>query len=240
MPGNNANASDSGGSGGQTTTSQSLQIRDSDDEPIDAKIKHQVLKLRQIVNDDERRLYVDRVRTDPRYTQFDANEDWQLSIRQYLREIKRLWPDGEDVPIPNIDYYWREIELSGEFELVPPDKNGFQFSVVENREHFGSDRELREAIGLGPHGDIPEPKTVKFTGLSSILEKQHIEKTWVITTHKDGAPPEHNTEVVSLTLPIPKHVLENAIEAADNFLQQTGLGFDITMPAYMGDGDPGL
>jgi len=45
--------------------------------------------------------------------------------------------------------------------------------------------------------------------------------------------------MLSRVLPLPKHVLENAVEVADNFLQQAGLGFEIGVPDYRST-EPGL
>lgn len=218
----------------------SLTVNDHGENLVDEKIKKQVLELRSVVDDDERRIYVDRLRTDPQYTRAEANQDWGVSVRQYLRAIKRLWPDEEDVPIAKEDYYWKRVPLSQNEYLYPHDKNGFRFSLVQHTERFATERDLRNAIGLGPRGDIPEPYSITFKGLSSILNQNRIEHTWLITTHKQGPPPAHNIETVEQSMPIPKHILENAVEAADNFLQQAGLGFDVSMPAYEGEGGPGL
>lgn len=225
---------------GQTNGTGEQIVSTDDDETLDKRIKENVMRVRQVLNDDERRLYVDRVRNEPGYTQADANADWGVSVRQYLREIKRLWSDTGDIQIRNVKKYWEQMQLAPEEELYPPDYNGFQFSLVRERDQFHDDRALRDAIGLGPRGEIPEPKLVSFEGLMSVLERNRIEKTWAITTHRQGPPPEHNTEVVRRSLPLPKHVLENAVEAADNFLQQAGLGFDVKMPDYYGGDEAGL
>ena len=211
-----------------------------DDETVDHSLKNQILQLRRTIDQDERELYVNRVRAHPEYSRREANEDWGLSVRQYLRGIKRLWDDEEEVNLPKIDYYWKEVELSPKETLYPPDTNGYQFSRVQRREQFANDRQLREAMGVGPRGDIPEPRTVSMQGLRSILNQNRIQESWAITTNKQGPPTEHNTEIVTISSPIPKHILENAVEAADNFLQGAGLGFDIEMPAYTGGEEPGI
>lgn len=217
-----------------------LTVNDHDEHLADKNIKQQVLKLRSVIDDDERRLFVDRRRNDPEYSWPQAEQDWGVSIRQYLRSIKRLWPDDADVPVQGKDYYWEQVPLSQDERLYPPDTNGYRFSLVEHRDSFTTDRELREAIGVGARGDIPEPQLVSFKGLSSVLNRNRIDHTWAITTDRQGPPPSHNTETVSVSMPIPKHILENAVEAADNFLQQAGLGFDVKMPDYMGGEEAGI
>lgn len=210
------------------------------DEGIDTRIKTQILELRQVVDDDERRLFVDRVQEVPEYTRTQATLDWGVSVRQYLRGIKRLWSDQENVPIPNVEWYWKKLALhpKGTNTVAPPDKNGFRFSLVAQREDY-NDEKLRRAIGLGRNGEIPEPYEIELYGLNSILHSKYIEHKWVITTHKTGPPPEHNTEDPQIQMPIPKEILENAVEAADNFLQQAGLGFDVSPEPYRAN-EPGL
>lgn len=221
-----------------------VQVTDEED-GVDQQLKQQVLQLRQTVDEDERRLYVDRVR-DPEqhYTRQHADQDWALSIRQYLRAIKRLWDDAED--ISGVKHYWRGDENDrgerltlGAAQLVPPDTEDYQFSLVA--QHDGMDpRRLRRALGLPRGVDLPRPYRREFVGLSDVLNTRVVEHTWVITVDNSGPPPAHETVTVPAASPVPKHVLENALEAADAFLQQAGLGFETSLPDYYGGTEPGI
>lgn len=211
------------------------QVRVTDEEHgVDQQLKSQVLDLRRIVDEDERALYVDRVR-DPeqQYSRAAADQDWALSIRQYLRSIKRLWDDEGD--ISGVREYWQEKTL-GEAVLVPPDIKDYEFSKVEQAEHF-TEAQLRRSIGLPRTVELPRVYRKSFDGLKSVLNNQIVECSWVIQV--DDSPP-YETVTVRNAQPIPKHVLESAVEAADAFLQQAGLGFETKMPDYNAEGEPGL
>lgn len=214
---------------------------DTDDEHgADKQIKTQILELRKTVDDDERRLYVDRVQEVAEYTRTQANLDWGLSVRQYLRGIKRLWSDQEDVPIPKVEFYWQQLPLHPDDNLIPPpDTEGYRFSLLKQQDQY-SEEKLRRAIGLGRNVEIPDLYEIELFGLNSILQKKYIQHTWVVTVSRRGPPPEHETVQPRLEMPIPKEILENAVEAADNFLQQAGLGFDVAPEPYMGGEEPGL
>lgn len=206
---------------------------------VDRKTKEQIMDLRGQVDNDERTLYVERM-SDPEFnfSVMQANQYWGISVRQYLRGIKRLWSDDDEMAVKNVDQYWEELVLGRE-QLVPPDKGDYQFSITRFEDKY-SDRELRQLLDLPRGVDVPKPEEKVFRGLGSILKTNRISHTWFVKTSTRGPPPEHETMRLEVTAPVPKHILENAIEAADNFLQQAGVGFEVGVPAYMGGEEPGL
>lgn len=213
-----------------------VQVTDEEN-GVDQQLKQQVLKLRETVDEDERALYVDRVRDrEQHYTRTNANQDWALSIRQYLRSIKRLWDNEGD--IAGVQEYWQELPI-GTVELAPPDAEGYQFSLVASRDAV-SQSEMRRAIGLPRGADIPTVYREQFNGLSSVLNTRVVEHTWSITVDASGPPPSHRRVTVQAARPVPKHILENALEAADAFLQQAGLGFETSLPDYYGGTEAGI
>jgi hypothetical protein len=197
----------------------------NDEGLVDRKTKEQILGLRQQVDEDERTLYINRM-SDPEYTVTieEANQYWGISVRQYLRGIKRLWSEDTDAKIRNVEQYWQE-QVIGTETLVPPDTRGYQFSLVAYSDI--STGELRKHLGLPRGAELPEPQVKTFKGLHSVLSTNRIEHTWVVKTDTSGPPPRHETVQLQVAEPIPKHILENAVEAADNFLQQAGLGFEV-------------
>lgn len=205
---------------------------------VDRKTKEHILGLRVQVDEDERSLYVEKA-SDPNYdlSVHEANQYWGISVRQYLRGIKRLWSSGDEVDgVRNVKRFWEEMKI-GEEKVVPPDKAGYRFSLVDSGQW--DEIVLKQKLGLPKRCELPKPVTKEFHGLNSILSQNRIEEMWVVKTKMDGAPPEHESVALRQMYPLPKHILENAVEVADNFLQQAGLGFEIGVPDYRST-EPGL
>lgn len=210
-----------------------------DDGVVDKATKEHILSLRKQIDDDERQLYVEARAGHPRGLDIeDANRYWGISVRQYLRGIKRLWDDDSDeTQVRKVHHYWGEREI-GSVTLVPPDTQQYQFSIAERSDL--SDSQLRRRLGLPPQSELPRPHTEDFRGLRSVLDATTVSKQWVVTLDASGPPPEHEKGQLQREIPVPKHILEQAVEVADNFLQQAGIGFDTTVPDYMGGDEPGL
>jgi hypothetical protein len=196
---------------------------DDDEGYVDRQVKDHILNLRRQIDDDERRLYAER-RADPNdsISVAEANHFWGLSIRQYLRGIKRLWGD-DDTDVKGVEEYWDTVRL-GRVTLTPPDKDGYPFSQLAQAQGTGS-VDMKRHIGVPLTAELPEPKTTEFYGLRSVLEENRIRERWEVTVAADGPALTNETMLLSREIPVPKHILENAVEAADNFLQQAGLGF---------------
>lgn len=215
-------------------------VRVEDEEgTVDKQTKQAVLDLRKQVDEDERKLYVD-LPSDPErsVTPMECNKYWGISVRQYLRAIKRLWSSTEATDVDGVEQFWRRTDL-GSVMLTPPDTRRRPFSRVEQRDAF-DETQLRRLLDL-PHGvDIPQPKAQHFRGLQSVLETTQVSESWTVTIDDSGPPPEHQTITLQSAMPVPKHILENAVEGADEFLQQAGIGFEIGVPDYMGGSEPGI
>jgi len=196
---------------------------DDDEGYVDRQVKDHILNLRRQIDDDERRLYAER-RADPTdsISVAEANHFWGLSIRQYLRGIKRLWGD-DDTDVKGVDDYWDTVRL-GRVTLTPPDKDGYPFSKVAQARDASS-IDMKRQLGVPLTAELPEPKTTEFYGLRSVLDENRIRERWEVTVEADGPAMAHQTILLTREIPVPKHILENAVEAADNFLQQAGLGF---------------
>jgi len=204
-----------------------LGIEINDDEGVvDKKTKEHILNLRVEVDNDERELFVNWPREEPRgFSQMQAVQQWSISVKQYLRGIKRLWHDetGKN-DVKNVDYYWREKTIA-EYTLPPPDKDGYQFSLIAQP---GIDEQtLRSELGLPRGVEIPKPETIEIKGLEDVLKRDSIGHSWTVYTEKRGARPNWEQVVLHQEIPLPKSVLEEAVEVADDFLQQAGIGFKI-------------
>lgn len=219
------------------STNGKVQVTD-DENGVDQQLKQQVMAIRETVDNDERELYAGRMRNpELGYTRSEANQDWALSVRQYLRSIKRLWSPGGK--ISGVRQYWEELPL-GTVELMPPNTKTYQFTAMAAAAERQPVAEVRRQYGLPRGADVPRPYEKEFQGLKDILNTRVVEHSWSITVDDSGPPPAHERVTVSNASAVPKHVLENAVEAADAFLQQAGLGFETSLPDYYGGSEPGI
>lgn len=207
--------------------SDSLGIQINDDEGlVDKRTKEHILNLRQQIDNDERELFVNWPKEDRRsFNQVQAVQQWAVPVKQYLRAIKRLWhTDGSENNVRNVEFYWRQKTIA-EYELTPPDKDGYQFSLIGAPDMTPDD--LRNRIGLPRGVDVPQQVTITVNGLQEILDRDRIGHTWTVYVEKSGARPNWNQKVLTKEMPLPKDLLTNAVEVADDFLQQAGVGFKI-------------
>lgn len=215
-----------------------IQIQDEEG-IVDRKTKEHILNLRKQIDEDERELFVTK-QTDSNVNlhHMEAVQYWSVTVKQYLRGIKRLWPRDGDSGVANVEYYWQEIQIGDGYTLVPPDKDGYEFSMIAHANVTPDD--LRKVLELPRNVEIPEPETVTMNGLESILEKDMISHTWHVYTSKNGAPPNWDSITLTNEQPLPKGLLEDAVEVADDFLQQAGVGFDVSAADYMGGNEAGI
>lgn len=212
---------------GHKTETKAPGIQISDDEGlVDKRTKQHILSLRREVDNDERELFVNKF-TDPEadISYAEAVQHWSVSVKQYLRAIKRLWNDGGDQHhIKNVEHYWNSVKIY-EQTLTPPDKGGYRFSLIG--QPGISSEDVRRMLGLPSDVTVPQPQTVTITGLQEVLERQRIGHTWTVYIDKSGPPPAWEQLVLQQEQPLPKELLERAVEVAQDFLQQAGIGFKI-------------
>lgn len=210
---------------GETPSANGIAVNDEDG-LVDKRTKQHILNLRVSVDNDERELFVNWPKENPRsYNERKAVEQWSISVKQYLRGIKRLWHDeAGSNDVRNVDYYWREKQIDS-YELVPPDKDGYQFSLISIPNMDAGD--VRTELGLPRGVDVPQPKTVTIQGLQDVLDRKRIGHSWSVYVEKTGAKPNWEQKILTREVPLPKDLLSQAVEVADDFLQQAGIGFKI-------------
>lgn len=219
---------------------EDVHIED-DEGLVDRKTKNHILELRKQIDADERELFVEKASNpEHKLNRQYATQCWSVTVKQYLRGIKRLWHQEDDANngLSNVDYYWREKLIGDGYTLIPPDKDGYAFSHIA--QPTVAAETLRQTLDLPKSEPVPEPRTVEIRGLDDILNRESIKETWVVHVDKRGAPPNWEKKVLVNEQPLPKDLLEDAVEVADDFLQQAGVGFDITADDYTADSGPGL
>lgn len=186
---------------------------------VDQKIKSRILRARERIDDREDQLFVQAPATGVRISQEKALDAWGTSVRQYIRVVKPLLTSTE---VDESDYYFKEVHL-GEFEVPPPDgKKPWSYFA-----HTNNPSDLKREMGLPVAFDPPETRVASFKGLESVLNRHRIVKQWTIDMKPNAILPGESTDHVSVELPVPKSILESAVEETDAFLQQAGVGIEI-------------
>jgi hypothetical protein len=208
-----------------------------DDGEVDRKVKDRILKARETVDEAETQLFVERydeiVANSPRGTpkqEIDQNlsDRWGVVVRQYIRTIRPLLKSGD---IEQAEYYWKEVPLF-EQEIPPAPQDGVdwpRFYRIDARD-YDIAREMGLDVGMG--FEAPEPKDVSVNGLRELLDFQPRTLYWSVDLNPDAIPPNRDTATLTNEFTIQKGTYEMAVEYADEFLQQAGIGLEI------GSGDP--
>lgn len=193
-----------------------------EDGDVDKALKRRIIQARERVDETELALYRDaEIEPDVALSEVQKVHIYGTTVKQFLRRIEPLLRTAN---VPDNEKYYKSIEL-GEITLIPPDTNGYQFSLVASTDM--SDHELRKRIGLPNGVELPEPEVVEIAGLEAIIESDTVlSKQWEICVAKAGAPPNWEYEYPLAQQPIPKRIYEEGMRKADMFLQNAGIGLE--------------
>jgi len=208
---------------------------DDEEEYVDKRIKERILKSREQVDETEQALFDEELlMPDVQIPDPQKVVAWGNTVRRFLRNIETVMMQEE---IDDAHRYHEEIEL-GTVQIVPPDTNGYEFSLIA--QEGIDDKVLKRRFNLPSGAKLPKPKTIAFTGLKSVLEHDPIlTASWAVTIDDSGPPPMHDTITVNKQQPVPKSVYEDAIRASDRFLQQAGIGLNLKAQPHRSK-EPGL
>jgi hypothetical protein len=192
----------------------------TDDEgTVDEKVKGRILKARQRIDDAEAALYVEAPASDTGISPKQQYIGYQAMVRQYIRAIKPLLTSEK---IPRAEYYHSKVLLY-EDEIAPP--NGrYDWSKFANEQV--DDTAIKMEMGLR-YVDPPKPKRVSIEGLNEILTKDEISAFWSFDLLGSQGVAQTDIESLSHRERVPKRVYDAAVEQADAFLQQAGIGLEI-------------
>lgn len=136
--------------------------------------------------------------------------------------IRRLRPLLVRDTVEGAEEYAQKVQL-GSVSLLPPDKDGIPFSDLAHGDI--DEKAFRQAYNLPREAELPEPKQVTFTGLLSILQApDEITQTWRVKTDTQRGQRLDDVLTLRVSRPIPMHILENAVMACDDFMQEAGIG----------------
>lgn len=136
--------------------------------------------------------------------------------------IRRLRPLLVRDTVEGAEQYAKEAEL-GDMVLSPPDKDGIPFSELVYQDI--DEQAFRQAYGLPREADLPQPVGKEFKGLLSLLSApDEISHTWRVQTERGPDARANDILTLRASSPIPMHILENAVMACDDFMQEAGIG----------------
>lgn len=194
-----------------------------DDGTVDQRIKKRIIDARQRVDDREDYLYVEAPVEEGK-TANGIQQDiyWGMVVKQFLRSIEPLLRSDE---IEDSDEYYRAVSL-GSVQLVPRDTERYPFQQYATGGL--SEQRFKVTYDLPRSVELPEPETVPFVGLKSVIETDGVvSQTWTIETNSWTDPANQGVIQTADERPVPKRIYENAVREADEFLQQAGIGLEI-------------
>jgi len=151
---------------------------------------------------------------------------WANTVRQFIRNIEVLLHNFPDETEKGGSWYLNEVEL-GEVRLTPPDTPQFAFSEVAMLDDGVGEDALKQRLDLPLTADLPKPRTRDFRGLRSIIEIEPVVSAqWSVCVDASGPPATHDYETVTAQRAVPKYIYENAVRAADRYLDGIGIGVD--------------
>lgn len=198
---------------------ESYQQVTDEEGSVDQQVKNRILTARQRVDDAETQLYV----TAPSSTGISAEQQYVgyvTMVRQFIRAIKPLLSADE---IPRSDYYRNEVLLYKQQVAPPAGRHNWPRFVFEDKK----DTKIQREMGLPPNFNPPEAKKVEIKGLSEILATDQVTLRWSIDVSGTPEPGSENTDNLTKTINLEKRVFDAAVEQADAFLQQAGIGMEI-------------
>lgn len=202
-----------------------------DDGTVDKKLKDRIINARERVDDREDYLYVQAtVDANKHIEPAEQTVYWGMVVKQYLRTIEPLL---NEETVSEADKFYTAISI-GEVTLLPQDTPQYPFSAVARGDiepmQFKIQYDLPRSV------ELPEPKTVEFEGLQSVIERgPMIGETWEVETNVYSDPREGRVVRTQDQRPIPKQIYEDAVRIADRFLQQAGIGLELGV-----DGQPAI
>jgi len=213
-----------------------IEVSD-DEEYTDKKIKQRLLNTRELLVTTKNRLETERlVEPDVQYSEFEAFAAWAGMVQSYLHELGILLNHDD---IPQADYYANQIDL-GKVWIVPEDTAGIPFSNIQYDDVDPEDI-VYESAELQRGADVPEPEKVPFQGLNAVAKTEIVlERRWTVLKNPMEAKPNQERITVVGREPVPKHLFQEALVQSDQFLQNCGIGLDISASDYMAEGEPGL
>lgn len=201
---------------------------------VDQKVKDRILKARQRVDDREDYLYIEApVDNDKSVDELEKVVYWGMVVKQYIRSIKPLLT-SEDV---NQSYEYAVEEPIGTIMFYPRDTDGIPFSQLRHGD-INTFR-FKKQHNLPADVTLPTPAERAIVGLTDVLRLDTtVSHTWTVQAGQFNHPDAGGVIRITDEKPVPKHLYEKAVELADEFLQQAGVGLNVGAREVTSKPDP--
>jgi len=200
---------------------------------VDRKVKDRILKSREMVDQAETELFIrkyeDMRNSLPRGASHEDVESaladrWAVVVKQYIRTVRPLFVSDE---IEGASEYWEEIPIVDEMVYPSPQKG------VDWRRFYTSDQDdytvaSSMEMNVEPAFEAPEPKRVTLNGLKMLEEFESKRLTWTVVLTPSKFGKARKTMSLEDHFTLTKPVYEKAVELTDEFLQQAGIGLQIS------------
>jgi len=206
-----------------------------DEGTVDQKLKNEILRARNRVEDREDRIFVQGPLEGVPYNREQLTRIWQTSVRQYLRRVEPLLQSKE---IRGAQEYYRDKTIADravypEDGETPVQGGGSQDTVAIQWSQFYHDgvdldrlRQIDERFGR--QFTPPEPKRYRLQGLRAVIERPEQTFEWSVPLGNSVNPLQNMVAVPSTTVTPTKHELERAVRLTDLFLQEkAGIAIDV-------------
>lgn len=206
-----------------------------DEGTVDQKLKNEILRARNRVEDREDRIFVQGPLEGVPYNRDQLTQIWQTSVRQYLRRVEPLLQSEE---IRGAQEYYTEKAIAERMVYpedgeTPVQGGGNQDSIAIRWSQFFRDGvdigRLRQTDErFGNQFTPPDPKRYQLQGLKAVIE--HPEQTfeWSVPLGNSVNPLQNMVAIPSRTVTPTKHELERAVRMTDIFLQdKAGIAIDV-------------
>ena len=206
-----------------------------DEGTVDQKLKNEILRARNRVEDREDRIFVQGPLEGVPYNRDQLTRIWQTSVRQYLRRVEPLL-QSEEIRGAR-DYYLDKTVADrtiypGDGE-TPVQGGGSRDTVEIEWSQF-----YREGVDLGKLQQTddrfgqqfspPEPKRYRLQGLQAVIEQPEQTFEWSVPLGNSVNPLQNMVAVPTRTVTPTKHELERAVRMTDLFLQEkAGIAIDV-------------
>lgn len=209
---------------GESYLEDDLEVSD-EEKYSDKKIKKRILNTRELLIHTKNKLETERlVEPEVDYSEFEAFAAWANLVQSYLYELGILL-NNEDVP--RAKHYRDNLDL-GTVQIIPENTDGIPFSTIVY-EDIDAEDIIHQSRRLQRGCELPEPVTVAIEGLMDVAETDLvIERQWVVTANPQAARPNQDRITVVGRQPVPEKVFQKALVKSDLFLQNAGIGLDLS------------